>query len=81
MGKLGYWIEKVLYLAIGLIIAISLLSWLKIWSYDMNRYFLFVEDWESVIVLLIIVTGITFILEKLWKWEVHQIFKPKRGKR
>tara|TARA_Y100000310_G_scaffold344081_1_gene455009 strand:- start:944 stop:1189 length:246 start_codon:yes stop_codon:yes gene_type:complete len=81
MGKLLYWIEKILYVAIGLVVVVLLLSWLKIWSYDLNRYFLFVNDFESVLVLGIVVMGITFIMEKLWKWEIHQIFKPKRRRR
>ncbi|MFH1391469.1 MAG: hypothetical protein ABIH20_04125 [Candidatus Diapherotrites archaeon] len=81
MGKVSYWIEKILYLSIGLLVVVLLLGWLKIWSMDLNNYFLFVGDFESVLVLIVIVTGITFVLEKLWKWEIHQIFKPKRRRR
>ncbi|MCR4335399.1 MAG: hypothetical protein NUV57_02570 [archaeon] len=77
MGKVIYWIEKGLYVSIGLIVVVLLLGWLKLWSMDLNRYFMFVGDFESVIVLAVIVTGITIVMEKLWKWEIHQIFKPK----
>ena len=81
MGKTIYWIEKTIYLAIGFIIVIVILGDLKIWSFDQNRYFFFVGDIESLIVIAIIVTGSTLVLEKLWKWEIHQIFNPRRRRR
>ncbi len=76
MGNLLYWTEKALYLLIGGIVVLFVLSFLKIWGMEQNNYFLFVGDFESVLVILIIVTVATFVLEKLWKWEVRQIFKP-----
>ena len=81
MGKIVYWVEKALFLGIGIGVVLFVLGSLKIWGAELNQYFMFTGDLESVIVITIIVTGATIIMEKLWKWEVHQIFKPKRGRR
>ena len=57
------------------------LSIFKIWSFESNRYFLFVGDYGSAAIIM----GVTFILgwvlEKLWKWEVHTLFWNKRIRR
>ena len=81
MGKIIYWTEKTLYLTLGLFAVILFLGLFKIWGAESNRYFMFMGDWESLIVIAVIVTGSTIILEKLWKWEVRQIFKPKKRRR
>ena len=81
MGKIIYWTEKTLYLTLGLFAVILFLELFKIWGAESNRYFMFMGDWESLIVIAVIVTGSTIILEKLWKWEVRQIFKPKKRRK
>lgn len=81
MGKTLYWIEKAIYLSIGFLAVIFILGFLKIWSLEKNNYFLFVGDLESLITIALIVTGATLVLEKLWKWEIRQIFKPRRRRR
>ena len=81
MGKIIYWTEKTLYLTLGLFAVILFLGLFKIWGTETNRYFLFTGDLESLIVVGVIVTGSTIILGTLWKWEVRQIFKPKKRRR
>lgn len=78
MGKTIYILEKILFLTVSFIAIIGILSYFKIWSVEQNKYFLFIGDWESLIVIFVIVTGTTFIMEKLWKWEVRQVFHKKR---
>ena len=81
MGKIIYWTEKTVYLALGLFAVILFLGLFKIWGTEANRYFMFMGDLESLIVIAVIVTGSTIILGALWKWEVRQIFKPKNRRR
>ncbi|MCR4368796.1 MAG: hypothetical protein NUV67_02720 [archaeon] len=76
MNRLVYWTEKSLFLIVGFLIVVYLLSVFKIWSSEQSRYFSFIGDWESVILLTVIVFVITFVMERLWKWEVREIFKP-----
>ena len=81
MGKIIYWAEKAIYLGVGIGVVLFVLGSLKIWGAEMNHYFMFTGDLESLIVIAVIVTGSTIVMEKLWKWEVHQIFKPKRRRK
>ncbi|HLC79777.1 MAG TPA: hypothetical protein VJG83_05155 [archaeon] len=74
-----YWIEKAIYLAIGFAATIFFLYLFKIWGVEKNSYFLFVGDLESVIIVLATTFAIGLILEKLWKWEVRSIFKPRQA--
>ncbi|HZX20712.1 MAG TPA: hypothetical protein VFF13_06920 [archaeon] len=77
MRKAFYWVEKAAYLIIGFTVTLLVLGFFKVWSFEKNNYFLFVGDYESVLVIAIVGFGATFILEKLWKWEVREIFNPK----
>ena len=81
MGKTLYWIEKAIYLTISFVAVILVLGFLKVWGLEQNTYFSFVGDIESLIVIAVVVTGATIVLEKLWKWEIHQIFKPRKSRR
>jgi len=81
MGKTLFKIEKGIYLLISFIAVIFFLYLFKIWAYDWGRYFSFTGDLESWAVVIIVSTIIIFVLEKLWTWEVHQIFNPKRRRR
>ena len=78
MNRTVYWIEKTIYLGVALIAAVFFLSLFKIWSIDQNRYFFFVGDWESILLVAVVTTGFTVILERLWKWEVREVFKPRK---
>lgn len=79
MGKTAYWLEKIVYLSIGLIATIFFLTIFKVWSTEQNQYFLFVGDLQSAGIVIIVTLAIGFVLEKLWKWEVRSIFfKPRR---
>ena len=77
MNTSFYWVEKAIYLAIGFAVTILILGFFKVWALDKNNYFLFVGDFESILVIALIGFAITFILEKLWKWEVREIFSHK----
>ena len=79
MGKTFYWLEKLLYLTVSFIAVVFFLTVFKVWAFDRNHYFLFTGDLESVIIVLVVSTGVAMLLERLWKWEVREIFMPKRN--
>ncbi|MEM4257313.1 MAG: hypothetical protein QXU92_02655 [Candidatus Diapherotrites archaeon] len=71
-------IEKAVKLLIGFSLTITLLFLFKVWTIENQRFFLISGRTEDLIVVLIIGMTITLVLEKLWKWEVKELAKPKR---
>lgn len=76
--SLLFWLEKAVKLAIGFLIAVFFLVLFKVWGQENQGYFLFVGDYGSVIVIVLVTFVVTFIIEALWKWEVREVLKPER---
>lgn len=72
------WLEKAVKLAIGFGATIFFVYIFKLWTADSQKFFLFTGRLDDLIVVLLVGFGATFILEKLWKWEVREVMKPER---
>ena len=77
MSKFLYWLEKMVYVAIAFIAIVVIYTLFKMWSEGKLNYFLFVGDLESAAVVFILIFALGFVLKKLWKWEIHQLFMPR----
>ncbi len=78
---IAYWVEKIIYLSVGLVATVFFLTIFKVWGSEQQSYFFFIGDYQSLIVVIAVTMIVGFILEKLWKWEVHSIFKPRQRRR
>ncbi len=76
MSRLMYWGEKAAYVAIAFVAIIAFYALFKMWSEGKLNYFLFTGDFESAAIIFLVVFALGFLLKKLWKWEIHQIFRP-----
>ena len=77
MGLL-FWIEKAVKLSIGLAITLVFLQAIASWEGESKGFFLFTGRLDDAIVVIIIAGIATFLIEKLWKWEIHDVLKPQR---
>ncbi|MEK6957869.1 MAG: hypothetical protein AABW99_02740 [archaeon] len=81
MSRLMYWGEKAAYVAIAFVAIIAFYTVFKMWSEGKLNYFLFTGNLESAAIIFILIFGLGWVLKSLWKWEVHQIFRPRsRGR-
>ncbi len=76
--RLGYWIEKILYITVAFAAIVFFLWIFKVWGNEQINYFLLAGDLQSLLIVLAVSTCIGMVFEKLWKWEVRAVFRKRR---
>ncbi|MBN2127284.1 MAG: hypothetical protein JW703_02720 [Candidatus Diapherotrites archaeon] len=71
------WIKLIVFVA-----TIAFVLWfilqLTLWAEPLKDYFSFMGDWETYILLFVLVLVVKFIFEKLLKWEAHAFFRRRK---
>ncbi len=79
-GRVIELLWKLFLFLLGLTIVSYVLIEFRIWSSDFTLYFIRIGNWEMILFITVIVTGVTIVLTKMLQWETKTIAKP-RGKR
>ncbi|MBN2067199.1 MAG: hypothetical protein JW744_01900 [Candidatus Diapherotrites archaeon] len=79
-GKTFGFLWKLFLFLLGLAIVVYASIEFRLWSGDFTIYYLRVGDWEKIIFVTLVVTGVSMVLTRMLQWETKAIVKP-RGKR
>ncbi|GEM_PF-2344951 len=66
--KLSF-LERTLLFTLTFLLVVIVLSSLRIWQIDFQRYFLQAEKWPELIFLFALASALTMIFTKLLQWE------------
>jgi len=71
-------VKKLCLVAVAFALAFYFIFMFKAWAGEKQGYFFFMEDWQSLALVLIISFIIVKVIEALLKWEIRLLFMPRR---